>query len=83
MAGTDGKARNAGTGMDVADWLAGQGSDFPVIVHTSSNHAARAMMSQMETAFVQAERIIPWGQYDWVEGTWLPAVLKLLPTDDA
>jgi hypothetical protein len=83
LRGPDGKARHAGTGMDVADWLAGRRSTCPVIVHTSSGHAARAMVSRMEASGMRPERIAPRGGLDWVEASWLPAVLEVLFPDGA
>ncbi|MHC4248654.1 MAG: cyclic-phosphate processing receiver domain-containing protein [Planctomycetota bacterium] len=81
LSDADGKSRAAGTGMEVAEWLAECGAYCTILVHTSDNLAARGMVSAMELAGVKAERIVPWGDLEWVEASWLPAVLRALPDD--
>ena len=75
----DGKWRDAGTGRDVADWLARNGPACPVIVHSSNGFAARCMVLVLDDAGYRTERIVPWGDLDWVEASWLPAVIEMLP----
>jgi hypothetical protein len=75
----EGPSRDAGTGMEVADWLAGREVYCPILVHTSDNLAASGMVRVMEEAGARAERIVPGGDLAWVEASWLPAVLRALP----
>lgn len=70
-----------GTGRDVADWLTNHGPAGPVIVHSSNGFAARGMVLVLEDAGYRTERIVPWGDLDWVEASWFPTVIEMLPDD--
>lgn len=79
----EGESIDPGTGRDVADWLAGNGPTSPVLVHSSNGFAARGMVFVLEEAGRRTDRIVPYCDLDWVEASWLPAVLNMLPDDDA
>ncbi len=75
----EGRLVHAGTGSDVAEWLARGGPVCPVLVHTSSSYGARDMLRLLEGAGLRAERITPHSGLGWVEASWLPAVIERLP----
>ena len=83
VAGTDSQGRTVGpgTGSDVAEWLAGHAPACPVLVHTSGGFGARDMLRRLESGGRTAERIIPHSGLDWVEASWLPAIIEMLPAE--
>jgi hypothetical protein len=63
-----------GTGRDVSDFLLGFRPLCPVVVHSSNVHAAIAMEQDLAEAGWAVERLLPYGDLEWIAAEWLPRV---------
>jgi len=71
-----------GTGLRVANFLAGYFPICPVIIHSSNTDASWSMHNELRFANWRVERVAPIGD-DWIPQIWLPTAQNLLsvPTD--
>ena len=77
--GREGEWMDPGTGLDVAKWLANQSAPLcPVVVHTTNSQAASQMMDLLIESKWAAERIVPFGDLEWIDAEWFPAVRKAI-----
>ncbi|MDZ4684270.1 MAG: cyclic-phosphate processing receiver domain-containing protein [Planctomycetaceae bacterium] len=72
-AGT-GRLLDAGTGREVADFLASQAPVCPVIVHTTNLPAGEGMVEVLKDAGWPVERVIPYGDLEWISQLWFPTL---------
>jgi hypothetical protein len=84
--GLDAAIRNTaidpGTGRDAAEFLAGRPPACPIIIHSTNYPAALAMEAILAERDWRVERMTPYGDLDWIEEMWLPAVIRLLQASD-
>jgi len=67
-----------GTGRDVADYLASQRPQCPVVIHSTNVRAALAMEGDLTESGWQVERITPYDDLAWVAEAWLPLARRLI-----
>jgi hypothetical protein len=67
-----------GTGRDVADFLATQKPVCPVIINTTNIPAGIGMEMTLKEAGWKTERLVPYGDMEWIPESWLPTVQRLL-----
>jgi hypothetical protein len=67
-----------GVGRDVSKTLAQRKPACPVIIHSTNVAGASAMKFDLEDAGWRVTAIAPYGDLEWIERSWLPAVRKLL-----
>jgi len=67
-----------GTGRDVADFLASQSPQCPVVIHSTNVRAARAMEGELSESGWQVERITPYDDLAWVAEAWLPIMRRFI-----
>jgi CheY-like chemotaxis protein len=76
-------APDPGTGREVADHLAAQSPRCPVIVHSTNAHAAIGMEMVLQDAGWHVQRVLPYGDLEWVRAAWLPLVRQAILDDSA
>lgn len=67
-----------GSGRDVADFLAARTPRFPVIVHSTNVPAVIGMLTVLQEAGWQTERVIPDAGEEWIAREWLPALRNVI-----
>jgi hypothetical protein len=65
---------DCGTGREVADFLATQSARCPVVIHSTNYPAAAGMEMVLADAGWSVERIAPYGDLEWIEEGWFPAL---------
>jgi hypothetical protein len=65
-----GRLVDPGTGREVADFIATQSPQCPVILHTTNTVAADGMWAVLVDAGWQVHRVVPWGNLEWVHVAW-------------
>lgn len=70
---------DAGTGRDVADFLATRKPRCPVIIHSTNAHAVAGMQAELEQASWQVECVSPYGDLEWVGEWWFPTIQNSIP----
>ncbi|WP_145358130.1 cyclic-phosphate processing receiver domain-containing protein [Alienimonas californiensis] len=68
------RSLDAGTGRDVADFLAAREPTCPVVIHTTNRPAAVGMEAELTDAGWTVSIVIPYGDLEWIGAEWLRAV---------
>ena len=68
------RSLDAGTGRDVADFLAAREPACPVVLHTTNRPAAVGMETELAEAGWAVTVVVPHGDLEWIAGDWLRAV---------
>jgi hypothetical protein len=76
--GPDGRMIDPGSGLEVAEYLAGRGEVCPVIIHTTNGRAADAMRKLLHAANWRTQRVIPFDDMDWIESDWFFAMRRAI-----
>src|SRR4051794_21613147 len=71
-----GTTADAGTGLDVAKFLADFHPVCPILLHSSNTDLVYSMWNEFRFAGWTVARVGPLGA-DWIEKSWTPTVLKL------
>jgi CheY-like chemotaxis protein len=74
--GPRGRMLDPGSGLEVAEYLAGKGTVCPVIIHTTNAKAAEAMKNVLHAAGWRTKRIIPFDDMEWIESDWFFAMRR-------
>lgn len=74
----DGQYIDFGTGRLVAEYLAGQPVTCPVIVHSSNDVGAVAMVYALEHAGWPVIRVYPCDDMQWVDSAWAQAIHRFM-----
>jgi hypothetical protein len=67
-----------GTGREVADFLATQPPVCPVIIHTTNTPAGEGMEMSLNEAGWKTNRLIPYGDMEWIPESWFPTIKAFL-----
>jgi hypothetical protein len=70
----DGRVFDPGTGRDVADFLATQPPQCPVILATTNSLARPGMELVLQDAGWTCVNVIPFGDLEWIENVWRGAL---------
>jgi DNA-binding NtrC family response regulator len=76
--GPNGRLLDPGSGLEVAEYLAGRGMVCPVIIHTTNGRAAEAMTDMLHAAHWRTQRVIPFDDMRWVESDWFFAMRRAI-----
>ncbi|MFH5804527.1 cyclic-phosphate processing receiver domain-containing protein [Alienimonas sp. DA493] len=68
------RSLDAGTGRDVADFLAARKPACPVVIHTTNRPAAVGMEAELTEAGWAVSVVVPYGDLEWIGDEWLRAV---------
>lgn len=68
--GDDRRLIDPGSGMDVARELAAISPGPPVVIHTTNRTAGDGMEDTLRAAGWKVDRIVPYGNLDWVREIW-------------
>ena len=68
---------DAGTGLEVAEFIASYPPLCPVLIHSTNYEKAWSMHNELRFAGWNVERVGPIGE-DWIQCLWLPKVKALL-----
>jgi len=63
-----------GTGRDVADYLASQSPNCPVVIHSSNVPAVTGMIQTLEESGWSVSRVIPDADTRWIRQAWITAI---------
>lgn len=74
LADSHGASVDPGCGRDVSDFLLQRTPTCPVIIHSTNVAAATAMQESLEERGWAVTRMTPYGDLDWVDEMWFPAV---------
>lgn len=74
----DGRLVDPGTGLDAAEWLAQFKPTTPCIVHTTNTPAGDRMMGTLQAAEWSVQRVVPYGDTQWIREVWRQAVLRAI-----
>ncbi len=66
-----------GTGRDVAEYLATKTPVCPVLIHTTNTPAGAGMEMTLKEAGWKSERIVPYGDMEWIAGVWVSTIKKV------
>ncbi len=75
---SEGRLVDPGTGRDVSNFLSRQQPTCPLIIHSTNRLAVDGMEFDLVEAGWAVQRIAPFGDLDWIEEAWIPAVLRAL-----
>ena len=70
----NGEMLDAGTGRQVADFLALHAPVCPVIIHTTNSVAGDGMEFLLRDAHWQTHRVYPWGDLEWISTLWFKTI---------
>lgn len=73
-----GTTYDAGTGRDVADYLARQEPICPVIIHSTNEFGALGMEGVLQEAGWQTCRVTPFEDLQWVHESWFPTIRRAI-----
>ena len=76
--GGSGRLLDTGTGRDVADYLSTQKPSCPVLIHTTNAMAGDGMWQVLHDAGWMVERVVPYGDLEWISEGWFPALRSLM-----
>jgi hypothetical protein len=76
--GADGRMIDPGSGVEVAEYLAGKAPICPVIIHTTNADAAETMKTALEAAGWRTRRVIPFDDMNWIESAWFFAMRRAI-----
>lgn len=74
----EGDAQEAGTGRDVADFLASKSPVCPIIIHSTNVPAAIGMQTVLDDAGWHTTRITPYDDTLWIDEVWIDVVTELI-----
>jgi hypothetical protein len=74
LPGSDGKWVDPGTGRDVADCLARMEAGCPIVIHSTNAPAATGMQLVLEASGWDVQRVVPYGDLEWISERWLRAL---------
>ncbi len=77
----NGETFDPGIGRDVVDFLATQRPTCPVIIHTTNAMGGEGMKYVLEQAGWHYERVVPFGDIEWIEELWIRKVLEQIHGD--
>lgn len=66
----NGKSLDAGTGREVADYLATRPPTCPIIIHSTNSAAGDGMEFLLREANWQTHRVHPFGDLGWISSLW-------------
>jgi hypothetical protein len=69
-----GTAVDAGTGVEVAEYLARRQPAFPVVIHTTNTAAGDKIESLLGRNGWPHSRVVPYGDLEWIPAEWFRAV---------
>jgi CheY-like chemotaxis protein len=69
---------DAGSGLDVVDYLLRKPPAFPVLIHTTNQTAGDQMESRLRDGSWNVARVVPFGDWEWIAAAWFPAARKLI-----
>jgi hypothetical protein len=73
-----GMTHDAGTGREVADYLARQKPICPVIIHSTNEFGALGMEGVLQEAGWQTCRVTPFDDLQWVHDSWFPTIRRAI-----
>ncbi len=73
-----GRLMDQGTGLEVAEYLAGREPAFPVILHSSNQDAVQRMADLLEQRGWQTSRVTPLDDLEWIASDWWPTLRRVL-----
>jgi hypothetical protein len=76
--GPDGRLMDPGSGVEVAEYLAGKPAVCPVVIHTTNTRAAELMNSALAAGGWRTRRVVPFDDMNWIESTWLVAIRRAI-----
>jgi len=76
--GPSGQWIDAGTGREVADYLAQRPPVCPVVIHTSNAAAAIGMEMVLNARGWKTHRVVPFEDLDWIPREWLRTVRRAI-----
>lgn len=76
--GSGGRMIDPGSGVDVAEYLAGKPAVCPVVIHTTNTDAAAAMKSALDAAGWPMRRVVPFDDMNWIESDWFFAIRRAI-----
>ena len=65
--GSNGQARDSGTGRDVAEFLSSRMPVCPIIIATTNSPAGDGMEFLLGDAHWQTHRVFPWDDLEWID----------------
>ncbi|MEM9701067.1 MAG: cyclic-phosphate processing receiver domain-containing protein [Planctomycetota bacterium] len=68
------RSLDAGTGRDVADFLAARDPTCPVVIHSTNRPAAVGMEIELTDAGWDVHIVVPYGDLEWIADDWLRVV---------
>lgn len=71
---TDGDLTDPGSGMDIARAIAALSPGPPIVIHTTNRAAGDGMEEILRAAGWKVDRIVPYGNLDWVREIWARCV---------
>lgn len=74
----NGRAKDPGTGRDVADYLAEQSPACPVVIHSTNSAAAQGMQMLLDEKGWKTYRVCPWGDLEWIRTEWIQTLRRAL-----
>ena len=74
--GPGGRMIDPGSGVDVAEYLAGKPAVCPVVIHTTNTEAAEAMTTALDAAGWRTRRVVPFDDMNWIESGWFFAMRR-------
>lgn len=74
----DGQSFDPGSGWDVVDWVVQRRAQVSVLIHGSNKDAADGMRRTLEREGWPVGQVAPYGDLEWLEALWKPALLRLL-----
>lgn len=79
----DGSTVDPGDGRQVANFLTEQQPVCPIVIHSTNSPAAVGMETVLTEAGWKVERVFPYGDLEWIETMWFPAMRKALASNIA
>lgn len=76
--GPCGRMIDPGSGVEVAEYLAGQAAVCPVVIHTTNTTAAEAMTAALAAAGWPTRRVVPFDDMAWIESDWFFAIRRAI-----
>lgn len=67
-----------GSGVDVAEYLAGQAPVCRVIIHTTNTDAAETIKTVLHAGDWRTHRVVPFDDMAWIESDWFFAMRRAL-----
>lgn len=76
--GPHGRFIDPGSGVEVAEYLAGREAVCPVIIHTTNTTAAETMQTVLRAAGWKTRRVVPFDDTAWIEAEWFFAMRRAI-----